>query len=1249
MGILACIQRSVGVARALVLPTLWRINSDDPRAVLNRIYIVVGMLAIIVLGGAFIAPYLIQWGDYRTRMEELATGVLGTPVTIRGDIAFALLPQPRLSFTDVLVGSPEEPAATVDSVEAEFSLMDFLRDNYDLTRLVLRGPVIDFSIDENGLFGSGVNVNTAGGGVALGQASIVDGTIRLMDRRADQNFVADDVDGDLRLSSFSGPYQFQGSGVFRSERYTFRLNSSQLDAAGHSRLSAFVQPDSGRFSFASEGLLTPGIAPRFDGAMTYRETPVLADRADDIRGDLVLESKMTASTDRVVLTGYTLQPDENRAGTRLTGAASIQLGARQSFDAVVSGGVFSLPPRDAKEDPDTKPYEAVRLLAELPAPLIPSMPGRIGLDLAEVGLRGFALRNVRLDASTDGELWTVEQFVAQLPGDTAVRASGALRRETSYPAFRGQFSISSARLDGLAHLWRKPGEDNALFNQAGVLTGNVMLTGDALRVSEGQLTLNAVSHAVELRVGFGEEKRLDVVGHFAGLGVQGSTVLGALLPDGMAEPGFGISFPEGSFSLTAQKARVLGYDGRAMVAEGQWDARSISFARLSADDWGGLGLDVTATAAGSLAQPTVSGSGRLGIARADAPGLAGLYDLFSVPADWRAALAASAPLEVLIDLEEGDRDGAQILTLGGTLGAADLDLRAELEGGLVGLRTAPLRLTATLETDDSVALSAQLGLGDAPLFENDNMMVSLGLEGSPSNSLDSRINLSSGDEALGFAGYLVATDSGEVQGTGTLDVTLADAGGLARIIGAPGLSLPHAQASAAFHFEGGRLVRLAEIEGRSGDVAFSGVLSFDRARDAANVTGAVAIDTVSVEGLAATLFGRTGMIGANGGWPQGPIGIGDQARATRGTIAVTANGLAAGGVERLGAMGFDLVWDETRVRLARFEAAIGAGTAKLDISVCCAGPLAEKTVSGRLSLTDAAIEALAPPAVARALAGRVAGGVQFNGTGASIAEVIGTLAGEGNFTLADFAVTQLSPAVFETLAGLDDVLNMDGDALRAIMGLALGQGRFVAPKAAGAFSIAGGVMRLNNFIVDGDGARLAGDLNLDTGTLGLGGDFSLTPVGFDAADSLIVPDTARIFTRLGGTLLAPETLLDLDEMVAAIQVRANELEVDRLEALRAADAARQREAAEARNALIEAQRQRAAEEAARVAAEEAARQAEEEAAQQAIEAEALRQQQQVQPVQPAPSETQIFEGPLSLELPPAVNQRNNFRVNEPLF
>ncbi|WP_171015861.1 AsmA-like C-terminal region-containing protein [Devosia sp. FKR38] len=1227
---------------------------------LNRIYIVVGVLAIIVLGGAFIAPHLIQWGDYRTRMEALATQVLGSPVTIRGNIEFTLLPQPRLSFTNVLVGSPEEPAATVDSVEAEFSLMDFLGDNYDLTKLVLRGPVVDFTVDESGLFGSGVQLAAAEGGVALREASIVGGTLRLLDKRVGESFVVSALEGNLRLSSLAGPFQFQGTGSYGGEGYSARINAALADASGASRISAFVQPVSAAFSLSTEGVLTAGIAPKFDGTLTYKQVPPVAETADDIRGDLVLESKVTASTDRIVLSGYTLQPDQNRAGTRLTGAASIRLGAGRSFDAVVSGGVFALPPRDAKEDQSQQPYEAVRLLSELPPPLLPPLPGRVGIDLAEVGLRGFALRDVRVDASTDGKSWAIETFIARLPGDTELTASGKLVADGAHPAFDGRFHLGSQRLDALVALWRKPTPDTPLFNQAGSLDGSVMLKGDALRIGDAALTLAGAKHAVDLRLGFGEEKRLDVVGHFADLGAEGSDVLAAMLPSMTADTGFGISFPAGSFALSSTAARLFGQDGTDLVANGQWSGDAVDFARLSAGNWGGLGFDAAVKIGGDMAAPALSGSGRLSIARGDAPALTAIYDLVGMPQGWRDYLARSAPAEMLVDLEPRVDGGAQVVTLGGTAGAGQLNLRAEMGDGLSALTTGQLRLTGSLEGADTAALLDQLGLGDAALMSGEGLLASVSLSGSPSNSLDSRINLSSGAESLGFSGNLVSVSDGEIQGTGDLTLDLADAGGLAQIVGASGVSLPLAKGTAQLHFEGNRLARLEGIAGTSGDTAFSGALELTRSRDATAVSGDLEVDRVSVEALAASVFGRAALVSGGEIWPEGPLNASADARPTRGTVSVTARTLTAGGQTRLGKTSFDFTWDETKVRLARFEAASdGGGTLSLDLSACCAGPIAEQTVSGRLTVKGLPLSVLAPTAISDQIAGQLDGSAQFEGSGVSLGEVMTVLAGEGSFSIAGFSANQLAPGVFPSVASIEDVLNTDADTLKTLIGVALGQGAFTAPTAAGAFTIAGGVARVNNLVIDGPGARLSGDVSVNLPSLGLSGGFALTPLGYADAKGLVSPDISRISTSLGGTVLAPEVTLDLDEIVAGLQVRANEVELDRLEALRAEDAARQKAAAEARNRLIEEQRRKAAEEAARLAAEQAARDAEAAAqaeAQRKAEQAAQQQQLQQQQTQPQtttpPAETAPSvpsEQTLDLSLPPPVNQPLNFQVNEPLF
>ncbi|MBD8064199.1 AsmA family protein [Devosia sp. PTR5] len=1211
---------------------------------LNRIYIVVGMLAIVVLAAAFIVPRFIQWSDYRDRMELLASNVLGADVTIGGDIEFSLLPQPRLTFSDVVVGDPERPAATVGDVEAEFALIDFLRDTYTVTSLVLRDPVIDLSIDDNGLFGSDVTMAAATSGVALENARIERGTIRLADQRSGQRLAATNIDGELRLSSFVGPFAFQGYADADGQRLEVRFNSGSVDSQGSTRVTSYLREANNGFSFTTDGMLTTGQAPKFDGTLVYRQSPPASDNADDIRGDLVFETKVEASTDRVVLSGYTLQPDENRASLRLTGSANIRVGANPEFDAVVSGGVFSLPPRPATEIPAQLPYEAVRLLAELPPPPLPPIKGKLGIDLAEVNLRGFALRNVRLEATTDGSAWTIQQALAALPGETRLQVSGQLESDGERPSFRGEAKLSSERLDALAQLWRKPQEDNPLFNMPATLTGRVTLAGDAFGFNDGVLVLDQTTHGIEVRLGYGLEPRLDVVGHFGDLDALHAQALLALVPNVPQEPSFGISFPEGSFSLTSTKTDLLGLDAHNFIAEGQWTPSAVRLSRLATSDWGGLSLNSTVRVGGTLATPHITGSGKFGVTGADAPGLDALYEMAAVPFDWQQALARSWPAEVQVVLDNDGDAGAQILTINGTTAGSALDLRAELAGGLETLATGQLQLVASLEAESGSNLLTQLSLGDVPLFVDETgLLATARFDGNPADGFTGQATLSAGEEMLGYQGSLKLAESGALSGEGSLEAHLQKGDGLAALAGLGGAGLGGFDATASVIFDDKGAATLEPITGQAGDLAFTGKLALDPRGDVPAIAGALAFDALDVSEIARMLFGSAALVGSGSGvWPEGPLAASEEPRMTRGTVSISGKALAIGGREVGQATEFDLDWTPRSIGLGRFQTAVGGGTISGSVEQCCAGALEDRTVSGRVTLTDVDVDAILPPAARQGLDGAVDAGLRFEATGNSLADIARAMTGEGNFVVSDFHVGGLDGDVYPAVAGLNDVLNTDAATLESFIGVALGQGDFVAPEARGAFSIAAGAARLANLIVEGEGALLSGSLNLTLETLGLDGEFVLTPLDFVDEGGLVQPETARIINRISGTLTEPQTTLDLAEIVAAVQVRANEIELDRLEQLRLADEARQREAAEARNKLIEEQKRQAAEAAAqRAAEEEAQRRAEEEA------------RQQAQPPAPPPANTDPVTEPappgqtFDFSLPP-INQPTGPGVNQPL-
>ncbi|MDB5505503.1 MAG: hypothetical protein JWR75_141 [Devosia sp.] len=1170
---------------------------------LNRIYIVAGVLIILALSAAFIVPRFVQWGDYRERMQEIASDVLGTDVQILGDISFSLLPAPQLRFTNMVIGPKDAPAVAIQSVEADFSLLDFLRDRYTFTRLVLNAPVLDIALGADGALETPfvLTDSLAASSVAIASATIVDGTVRLLDRRSADTLAVTGVGGELKLTSIRGPFQFQGDLDYGDGRYAVRMSSSEVTDTAETRLSAFVRPESGAYSVSTDGVLGPGLAPDYTGTLVYRQTPPVAENADQVQGDLVFESSIEASAERVLLSSYTLTPDENRAGTRLTGAAVLRLGATRDFDAVISGGVFALAPRDAVAETGVTPFEIVRLLAELPEPPIPPIAGTVQLDISELNLRGVPLRTVRMDAATDGKSWSIGEFTARLPGETAVSLSGTLGVAENRPVFTGTATVSAQRLDALAALWRKPAEGGPLVNLPGVLTTKIGLDGDTLALSEATLELNGKTQALSATIEFGPERRLDFTGDFGALDAGDSAALAALLPEGGANSALLVTFPEGRFAVTAAAATLFDLSGTALVANGNWKGQMLQFEQLTAEDFGGLAFDVTAIAGGTVQAPRFAGSGTVSVKSGTAPALARLFDMAGAPASWRALIGRSAPAELAFELSLPNEAGGQVLAGSGSLGPTEFSLDAQLSSGLLAALTAPLAITANFSAPSSEALAAQFGLASVPLFpDNAPVRVNAVIKRTEGTLIATGITAEGGGDRIVFDGSVDLANPDRLTGEGSMELALSDASGVADVVGAPGIYVAPLAASANFAFGGDGALQLTAIEGQAGEVKFGGEL-FRTGGAGPMVTGSLAVGTIGVGNLVSLAAGPAALLfGADPFWPDGPLDNGSGPRPVRGEIAVTTPSILLAGQTQVTDAKFALGWDDTQVRLRELSGRLGGGTVTFDAALCCSGPLADKQVSGRLTLLGVDLDAVVPPETAALLGGMLQLNGQFSGSGDSLAAIVASLAGEGSFAVDGFSAEGFSPAVFTTLAGLDDLLEATPETLVAAAEAALATGPFETAELSGTYLLAGGTLRVPNLAAETAAAGLFGGLVVTLKDLGLAGNFALTPRNVADPDGLISDASSQVKTVLSGSLLAPVRQYDVGQMVDFILVRAYELEVDRLEALQAEDDARQLAAAQERQRLmaeqarIEAEQERiAAEQAAAEAAAELARLTEE--------------------------------------------------------
>ncbi|HWA19033.1 MAG TPA: AsmA family protein [Devosia sp.] len=1167
---------------------------------LNRLFIAIGVLVILAIGAAFVVPRFIQWGDYRGRLETLASDAVGAPVKIEGDIQFSLLPQPILQFADVVVGDSAAPAIKVGRVEAHFSLLDFLRDQYRVTQLELTAPEVELSISAEGQLVSSIALAdaAAASNISIAEADVSGGVLRVRDQRSDQRQEITAINGEIRLETLRGPFSFQGTSVYGATAFGLRVSSGRADSAGATPLSVFVKASDDSFTLSAEGGVTTAEGPRFAGTVTYRQPPpkpaegVIADAG---RGDLVLEGKLAADASHVLLSEYTLSPDENRPGTRLTGAAEIALGAKPAFNIVASGGVIALPPRDATAELTDPPYELVRLLAELPQPPIPGMTGKLAMDIAELNLRGVSLRSVRVDAHSSGDFWQVDRAVGTLPGDTRIEVSGTLGAAEGKPSFNGRIDARSGRLDALATLWRKPAPGNPLFNQAGALAGDLLLSGDTLSMAKASLTVGDLTREVSIAIGFAPAARhLDVDAHFDSLSAEEGALLVALLPDAAGSASFGATFPKGDVSLGLARGMIAGLDARDVSLDANWDGGVLDVTRLAAADLGGLQIDTAFTAFGTLAKPELSGQGTLKIAQADAAALDLLFKTLGTPQGVEDTLRRQLPANVTLQLDPPTGEGAQALSATGTLGAAQLALDVKFGAGVISALQAPLAGKVELTAAPPHLLTAQLGLGDQPLFPEDKPLHFVAqVDGAPTNSVEAVMRLEGGGDLLSFAGNIVATDPARLTGKGAAGARLSAPAAMLAAIGAHGLYLPSLDGTATLDFAGAESIRLSGITGKAGGTDIKGDLALVSDAQGANVTGSLSVAELDAQALLPLLTGSV-TAGADV-WPTDPIKIGSAPRTTSGRIAVDVASIVASGAPLLRDGRFDFDWDKQSQRIRGLEGNIGEGRLSFDATICCSGPLPDKRLNGRLSLTGVALDAVLPAHAGAALDGTLDASAQFDGTGTSLAAIMTAMTGNGSYSVHDFKVEHFDPNAFAAAGGIENVVDMEPAALVNALTDAVSAGPFTSPVFTGSFTIAGGVLRNPNLAIDGPAARIFGGGSVRLPDLTLSGRYTMTPVAIVAAATGIDAATAEIAIDVSGPVWAPVVTLDVATLADGMKIKASEIELARLEQLRAEEEERQKAAA-AERARVAAEQAAAAEAARKAAEEEAARRAAEEAA-----------------------------------------------------
>ncbi len=1159
---------------------------------LNRLYIVIGVLAILVLGAGFIVPHLIDWNGYRERMESLAEASFGTDVIIGGDIEFTLLPQPRLVVGKTFVGPAFSPLLEIDSLVAELSLMDFLRDRFVVTKLVLQSPIVNITIDKNGNFENPLNLtkNLGPGNVSVADAKIIDGLIRLDDKRSEQHWQLDQFNGELSISDLGGPYSLKGSGVFDNEPHALRLSLSAINQDQLSQASFFLRPNSGKYVFSGDGILDLGENTNFLGQVLFKSTPLFAQVTNDVRGDFVFASEVEISPHKILLTSFELQPDENQAGSRLSGAAVVNLGETQNFDAVISGGVVSFAPKDIRVETSSDTYALIEFLAQLSTPILPLIPGRIGVDIAELNVQNFALRNVRLDMKSGSNGWEIENFFASLAGESQLHLTGLIGAGDGPMTFLGKGSIEATRIGMLARLWRDVADGNPLQNQSGIIEADISLGEGILEISQGKISMQEQNHEFSGTLVLNAPRSAAIEARIAPINQPQSEMLLALLPQLGTQSSFTSSFPSGHISVSAEQVSLLEIEGKSMALQMDWDPQGIQIERISAFDFGGAQFSLSGEILGDLTSPNLLGGGRITLSEDARSGVLQLLPkLTEISPKIQSALAQTLPLDMNIDMSPAQNSGEQIISAMGRSGLANIEVLMRLEKGVFQMFDAPVSINASIHTDDADGFFVQLGLGDrAILGQGESIDLGVSVNGIFSGKLDATIEAKSASENLAYSGNLFIDDLGQIEGQGRLDFSVQDFSALQELAGVEGLFLPASTGSAEVSISRSGLIVFDEValEMFDGGQPAVGQFTFQDGENGGMILGQASFGVVDIAQVASIIAGPSSQITAEPFWPVGPFDLGAISRHTNGRLAISSSHIVTNGRPLISDASFDLIWDETSISLENIQGESGGGNVSGSLTLCCAGLTSQKQMRGRLAIDNVPSGTLLPDGINLNVDGLLTAGLSFESTGASIDELVSALSGEGSFSLNQARFFRMDPTIFSALVSEPDLGEMDADALTVLVGIALEQGDFWAENVSGLFQIAGGTLRAENLFAHNDEARLSANVRVDLSDLELSGSWSLTPSQWDDSVGLLDQNSAQITASLSGTLQAPARDLDLRSMADAIELRGLEIELDQLETLRAEQAARSAELALNRAKLMEAEELRAHEEAERAAAQE---------------------------------------------------------------
>ena len=484
---------------------------------------IIGVLFVLVL----LAPWLISLNQYKAMIQEKAFAATGREVVVNGDVRFGLLPSPYARLTDVVVKNPAGTVsmefAKIKSIYVGVALVPLLSKKIQISHITISEPAINMEtladgsnnwgfrpVEKTAAAEDAAPSNSSSNEMSIDDLSIEKAYIRLIDDQKKTQQVIGPMEGKFTITSLQGPITGQGSVTVLEKlpihfdatiaslpeetngAIPFKLTLDVAGSAAHAALDGSLQKGDKMSARVDTAVAIPNLEKLL--AATSKDNQA-SDLPAYLKGKTSFNGMVEWQDKKARIDNIMIQS----GGMEITGSLNVDTTektsvvldlARVAFppEAAIAGNKAPAAKAGKEKNLAQNLAESFAKIASFLDTALPGTPLNLVVTAAQLPLPNQpVLRDVRLAVSNDATGVTIQNIEAKLPGNTQIKANGALpvRKDGKIDFAKITTQISSQ--DFQAALGNTvPNGDGAPIN----LQATTMITRETLHVQPLQVTQN---------------------------------------------------------------------------------------------------------------------------------------------------------------------------------------------------------------------------------------------------------------------------------------------------------------------------------------------------------------------------------------------------------------------------------------------------------------------------------------------------------------------------------------------------------------------------------------------------------------------------------------------------------------------------------------------------------------------------------------------------------------------------------------